>query len=787
MRALERKLWRDLWRLRGQALAIALVIASGVATYVISVSTLDSLRATQASFYRDYGFPDVFASLKRAPESMAGRIREIPGVDRAETRVVSPARLEVGTFREPIRALLVSIPDDGDPVLNRLFLRAGRRVDPRRDDEVMVGEAFAEGHGLRPGDGLAAIVNGRRSRLTVVGIVLSPEHVFQVGPGMVFPDSRRYGVLWMARTPLEAGAGLDGAFNDVTLALAPGADRRAVIERLDALLAPYGGRGACGREDQVSHKYLSEEFRQLGTMAAVFPVIFLGVAAFLLNIVVGRQVGLQREQIAVLKAFGYGNADIGLHYLGLVGLIVAGGVAAGLGAGAWLAHGLGNIYMRYYRFPYLEYLLRPSVAFTAAAVSAGAAFLGTLFSVGRAARLPPAEAMRAEPPATYRETLAERMGLKRVLSQPGRMIARHIGRRPVKSLLTVAGISMACAILMVGRFQEDAIEFMVDAQFRQSQREDISVSFVEPVSRKALHELRSLDGVGRVEVCRSVPVRLRFGHRSYRTEVLGLEAGGTLQRLLDAAARPIVLPPTGIVLTDRLGKVLGVRTGELLTVEALEGKRAVRDLPVRALVGQYFGMSAFMDLDSLNRFLREGDAISGAYLAADTSRWSGIFRELDGRPRVGGTVVRTDAIRNFYATMGDTLLIFTLVNTFLAGTIAFGVVYNSMRIALSERSRELASLRVLGYSRAEAAYILLGELAALTLAAIPPGFLIGWGLCAFMADLLKSDLYRIPLVLTPRTFAFSATVILGATLVSALAVRSRLNRLDLVAVLKTKE
>lgn len=787
MRTLDRKLLRDLLGLKGQAIAIAMVIVSGVATFVMSVSTLDSLRRTQEVYYREYRFADVFVSLKRAPEEVRSRIREIPGVDLVETRVEAAANLDLPDFPDPVRARLVSVPDDGNPLLNRLFLRKGRMVDPRRDDEVVVSEPFAKAHRFEPGDTFAAVIHGRKKNLTVAGIGLSPEQIYQVAPGSLFPDYKRYGVLWMARRSLATAYDMEGAFNDAALTLSPGASLPDVITRLDAMLARYGGLGAYGRKDQVSHRYLSEEFRQLGTLAAIFPAMFLGVAAFLLNVVLSRLVGTQREQIAALKAFGYANRDIGIHYAKLVALIALAGAAGGMGAGIWLGKGLGRIYMDFYSFPFLEYVLRPGKAATACLVSVAAALLGAMQAVRRAALLPPAEAMRPEPPERFRETAIERWGLKRLLSQPARMIARHIARRPVKSLLSIAGIALACAILMVGRFQEDALDFMVDVELRAARREDLTVAFVEPASREALHELRGIPGVEFAEPYRTVPVRLRAGHRTYRTSLQGIEPGARLYRLLDTDLRPVEMPPSGLLLTDQLGKILGVRPGDRLTVEALEGRRPVREADVAALVKQYVGVSAFMDLSALNRLMGEGHAISGAYLFTDKRYLPEIYRKLKGMPRIAGTAIREGEIRSFYDTLGETLLIYTFINTLLAATISFGVVYNSARIALSERSRELASLRVLGYTRGEISYILLGELGVITLAGIVPGFLVGRGLCGYIATNLASDLYRVPLILEPDTYAFAAAVVLASACVSGFAVRRRLDRLDLVAVLKTRE
>lgn len=786
MSALDRKMLRDLWRLRGQALAIALVIASGVATLVMSLSTLDSLRSTQHAYYTEQRFADVFASLKRAPERLRLRLEAIPGVEKVETRVIAAINVDVPDYPDPVTGLLVSIPDSGPPLINALYLRQGRLVEPGRDDEVIISDAFAEAHGMVPGDRLAVVINGRRKRLTVVGVALSPEHILQVKPDSFIPDFERYGIFWMGRTPLATAYDMDGAFNDAVLTLSANAREADVLERVDLLLEPYGGFGAYGRTDQLSHRYLSEEFKQLERMATMFPVIFLSVAAFLLNVVVGRLVSTQREEIAIIKAFGYTDRAIGWHYVKLIALIAAIGLAVGVVGGARFGQGISNMYMKFYRFPFLNYELEPHVVVWAALVCAGAALSGAMFAVRAAVRLAPAEAMRPMPPARYRETWIERLGFKRFLSQSGRMILRNLGRRPLKALLSVTGIAFSCGIVMMGSFG-DAFELLIDVHFGIAQREDLTVTFVEPTSSRALADLRGLPGVQYAQPFRAVPVRLRAGHRTYRTAIQGISPGGDLQRVLTAAYAPVALPPGGIVLTDYLADLLRVAPGDRLVVEVLEGPRPVRDVVVAGLVSQFIGVSAYMDLAALNRFMHEGHAISGAYLAVDSRLQPEIYETLKEAPRVSGLEARLNAMRNFRETMAEQVLTFAFFNTILATTIAFGVVYNTMRIALSERGRELASMRVLGLTRGEISFILLGELGALTLAAIPFGFVIGHGLTTYVMRSLATDLFRIPAVVEPRTYAFAATVVLASACVSGLIVRRRINHLDLVAVLKTRE
>ncbi|MBM3797172.1 MAG: ABC transporter permease [Acidobacteria bacterium] len=786
MQALDRKLFRDLWAVKGQVAAIAFVLAAGIATYVMASSTLGTLTSTQAELYRQFRFPDLFSALKRAPEPVAGRVAAILGVTAVESRVFAPANIELRGYSQPVSGQMVSLPA-GPPIFNLLHLRAGRLPEHGRDREAVISDGFAAAHKLAPGFTLAVTIAGRQRQLEIVGVVSTPEFIYQLAPGSIVPDFKTYCVIWMHRPQLEAAYNMTGAFNQVFATLSPGTRIEDAVNALDAVLRPYGGVGAHGRRDQVSHRYLSEEFKQLGVMATMFPTIFLSVAAFLLNVVIGRLMATQRGQIAILKAFGYTTTDMVVHFMKFTAIIVVLGLVLGVLGGAWLGRGLSLLYMDVYRFPYLHYSIPPRVILNSALISLGVSAVGTLFAVIRAAGEAPAVAMQPAPPGNFRMSIFERVGLGHFFSQPTRMIFRNLERRPVKSLLSGVGVAMSAAILVLGNFWGDAVDYMVLAQLRRAQTDDLTVTFIGPVSTRALYSLASLPGVTHVEPTRSVPARLRFAQRTYRAAVQGYEPGGVLRRLLDKNLEPVPIPDEGILLTDHLAKMLDITPGQMLTVELLEGSRAVRQIPVVGMVKEYIGVSAYMRRDTLNRFLREGDSITGAYLAADMAQSRTIFERLKAMPAVAGTTARMQMLKAFYETLAQQMLTFALINTILASTIAVGVVYNTVRIAMSERSRELASLRVLGYTRGEVSYILLGEIAVLVLFSIPFGLVMGYGLSAIMASTAQTELFRVPVVLEPSSYSYAALIVLASTILSALTVARQIKHLDLVEVLKARE
>ena len=785
--ALDRKLLRNLRELRGQVITIALVVACGIAAYVTMQSAYASLHYSKTAYYEKYRFGDVFAHCKRAPETVRHELEALPGVARADTRIVETAMLPVEGLPEPASANLVSLPGDAMPELNALFLYDGRTVEPGHTDEVVVLRTFAQAHGLEPGDRLPAVINGKKRNLRIVGTAASPEYVMAIAPGDITPDPKRFAVLWMDRSVLAAAFEMQGAFNDVVLQVQPGATLDGVLGGVDRVLEPYGGFGAMPRKRQISNATLDGELLQLESMATVVPVIFLGVAAFLLNVVLSRLVFLQRSQIAALKALGYADRAIGVHFLKLVSVIVLFGAVLGVTLGAWLGHGMTEFYGDFFHFPVLEYRLEARVVLVSVVISLVAAVVGALATVQRIANLPPAEAMRPPPPASYKPTLVERLGLFSLLDPAERMIVREIQRRPLRLALSSLGIAMSVGIVVVGQFWGDAMDFLIDVQFERAMREDMNVTFAEPIEERALRDLAHVPGVLAVEGMREVPVRFRNGFRYRDSALIGYAEGNELRRVLDKMGNPVALPVEGVLLTNKLAEILDVEPGDSVEVELREGDRKTRTIPVAGLVDEAFGLQGHMNKAALHHVLREEALVTSAQLEVDSLRGDETRARLKEMPKVV-SVTRVDNLRSRFSDQSQAMIMaFTIVLTLFAAAIAIGVVYNNARISLSMRSRDLASLRVLGFTRTEISAILLGELGIQILLAIPVGLVIGTYLATAMMQTVDPETYRFPVIISAKSYAFAALVALAAGLVSGLMVRRKLDKLDLIGVLKTRE
>jgi len=789
LNALDTKVLRDALRMGGQLAAIALVIACGLGLYLGMRTVMHSLESARAAYYARSRFADVFASLRRAPEQVAEELRTISGVQRLQTRVVASVTLDVTGMPEAITGRLVSLPERKRPETNDIELRSGRWPRPGRASEVLLNEAFAKAHGIGAGDSLGAVLNGRWQRLHVVGTALSPEYTYALGPGMLFPDDRRFGVIWMGREALAAAFDLQQSFNDVSLQLGRDASLDAVIARVDAILARYGGTGAIRRADQQAAFFVENELRQLRTFGTLVPAVFLCVAAFLLHIVIGRIVAGQREQIAALKALGYRDREVGLHYAKLVGCVMAVGVALGCTVAAWLGSAMTGLYAEFYHFPELPYRMSAREIVQGVALTVTAALLGASLAIRSTIRLAPAEAMRPLAPARYRATLLERLGLDRLVPPAARMVLRELERRPLRALLSVAGIAAAVALLVLSTFSYGAVERLMNVQFGLSQREGVQLSLFEPRDVAALAELEHLPGVLHAEPLRSVPVRLRAGPRARSAARTGFRGDTTLHALLDVELARIAIPRDGLVLSRKLAQSLGVCAGDRVRVEVLQGERPQRFVRVARIAETFVGLAAYMDLEALSRFLGETPSLSGAWLSVDEARLPELHAAIKQTPLVAGIQSRAVSLRTLRQIIDENLGTSVAISTGFALVMAFGVLYNAARITLAERQRELASLRVLGFRRREVGAILLGELALLTAVALPLGLLLGRTLATLLVQSpgFDSEQFRLPLVITSATYAGAVTTVLVAALASGWNAWRRLDRIDIVEVLKTRD
>ncbi|QQR91283.1 MAG: FtsX-like permease family protein [Myxococcales bacterium] len=633
VKAIDRKLIRDCRRLIGQIASIALVVASGVASYCAVQSTYRSLQQSRREYYSRFAFADAFLSLKRAPEQLKESFDRLAGVSFSDTRVVELASLPMPGMDEPASASLVSLPEHGQATINRVHIKDGH-YPAVGSDEVLLFETFAKAHHLKTGDHLSVVLRGMKRELRIAGLAMSPEFLFPMSPTEMMPDEKRFAVLWMRRDALAAMSDMRGAFNDVVFRLGQGVDRDALKGKVDRLTERYGGFGLYYRDKQISNKYLEQELEQLRGMATVVPTIFLLVAAFLLNMVLSRLVATQRAQIATLRALGYGVWQLLRHYLLFVLLVVTLGSLAGVLVGAWLGYELTNLYSHYFHFPALRFSLGTDLVLLSVWVSLLAGTVGALSAVWKVIQLPPAEAMRPAAPTRYRRRFWDYISVLLMLNQSSRMVIRELSRRPWRTLFSTAAIASAIAISVAGRFSYDAIYFLMDQYFPSYLREDVTVTFSEPASKDALDYIRAIPGVQQVEGSRALAARFRSKHYLREAVVYSVGKRDTLRPVLAWPIEEKHIPAHGIVLGRKLAEILHVQLGQSVALEVLEGDRQKFEVQVSAYVNDLIGLQAYIDQQVLARLLDERPRYSGASLLINQSQYKEVMSDLKAIPGV---------------------------------------------------------------------------------------------------------------------------------------------------------
>jgi len=784
--ALDRKMLRDLRRIWAQVLAIALVLGCGIMVLVGAQATQSTLLQTQAAYYERHRFADVFAGARRAPADIVQAAAQISGVAQAEGRIGFQAVLDIDGMSEAATGRIISLPAGG-PDLNLPLVRRGRLPDPDRAEEVALSEPFAEAHDLVPGSRFRGVLNGQLRELVVTGWVLSPEFIYTIPPGAMMPDDRRFGLIWMTGQAAAAAMDMSGAVNEIALRLTRDADERAVIAALDALLAPYGGTGAHGRDRQVSHAFLDGELQHLGVMASYMPPIFLVVAAFLVNMVLGRLVTLERSQIGLLKALGYDRGQIAAHYLKLALLIGVIGVIAGWVFGWWIADAMIGLYGDFFRFPFILRDWGAGALIVSALVGMATAVIGALRAVSGALRLPPAEAMQPAAPPRFLRGRADRALSSFGFRQTTMMIFRSVLRWPGRAAITLFGVAASVGVLVMSYFMFDAVDRLADSVFQQANRQHVTLARASARPETAVRDAMGLPGVVAAEGAFAIPARAVNGHRERLTALQAHFGSPTLARLVDDMGRVVTPPPNGLVLPEMLARALDLRAGDRLRLEMLVPPRTVLVLPVAEIIPQGMGQEAHVSAVTLFAAMDSAPMVNTLHLAVRPDQLDALNATIKQTPAVAGVSDWAEVRRQFDASLSENLLTSVAIYTVIGVLIAVGVVYNAARIQLSERGHELASLRVLGFSRAEVGYVLVGEMILLTLIAIPFGWALGYVLANGLVGAMSTDMFQIPFHITRRTFALAAVAVFIAALGSVLLVRRRLDRVDLATALKARE
>ena len=792
MSILKRKLRRDLFAAKGMLLAIVSIIALGTSNFVAMVCSYQNLTRAQQSYYADCFMADFWVNVKKVPIAELQRLKEIPGIDRLRPRIVFEATADIPGELKPVSGKIVSMPRQPSGEINGLTIRSGSYFSGRKGPEVILNEDFAEHHNLQPGDRLHLLLNNRRQELVVVGTAISAEFVYLLGPGGLVPDPSGYGIFYVQDDYAEDIFDFQEACNEIVGLLRRDSHVRVarVLEQIENELEPFGVLDTIPRERQTSNWFLTSEIEGLKVTATVLPSVFLGVAALILNVLMTRLVEQQRTVVGTLKALGYSNREVSLHYLGFgLAVGVAGGLL-GIAAGIGLAELLTMVYREYYIFPQLINQPGPVPLLSGMAMSLLFALAGTIRGVRAVMRLSPAEAMRAKPPVRGRTILLEHWTwFWRKLDFRWHMVLRDLERNRMRTFVGIVSSSVGAALLVVSFVSWDSMNELVEFQYEKVLTSDFDLTFKEDQHYGAVLEAKRFPGVDEVEPLFVMPCKYRNGHYKKQGAIMGILPNARMTVPRDIDGNPVSVPTNGVMLSRKMADMLDVQAGHLLTIEPVRGDRRPRQIVVSRVIDSYLGMMAYADWAYLNHLFGEEGAISSLQLkvSPDPAETAAFYRTIKQLPAIQSVAAIREQKEQLSDVLIEQMLASLVVVIIFAGLIYLGSILNSSLISLAERKREIATFRVLGFTTQEVGSIFFRESLCVNVAGTLCGLPLGYLLSRGMISLYDTELFRLPMLLSWQSCAITVCLGVAFTGIAHLPVRRAIRKLDWLDALNVRE
>jgi putative ABC transport system permease protein len=788
---LDRKLLREVRGSGALLLAITTIMAVGVMCFIYMRTAYYNLSLAKFRYYAQCRMADFWIEVKKVPLADVERIAELPGVTGIRPRIQFFATVDLERVRTPLNGLVLSLPDRREAMINDIVIQSGGYFTDRKDAEVIVNSAFARRHRIHPGQTIHLLLNNRRQELQVVGTAISSEFVYLVSPGSIAPDPEHFGVFYLKRSFAEEVFDFEGAANQVVGTLDPAHRERPteILRRMEVMLEPYGVNTSYGVRTQASNQFLSDEIRGLGVFSTIMPTIFLGVAALVLNLLMVRLIDQQRLTIGTLKAIGYGDAQIFVHYTKFAMALGFFAALVGMGLGYGMSHMVTNIYKMFYEFPNLENQVFPGTYAGGLGVAMACAVVGSLQAARAALRLNPAEAMRPKPPVQGGAIWLERFPrLWHRLSFGWRLVLRNVFRNRLRSAVGVFSTALGAGLLVCGFILASAIAYLINFQFQLVTKSDVDLRFKDERGRPALLEAAALPGVELAEPQFDVSCTFINGPHRRRGGISGLVPDGRLTIPRDLEGRAIRIPPVGLAMSRKLAEILHLARGDLVTVLPTRGLREELRVPVAELSDSYIGLAVYADIRYLSRLMGEELAVTGVQLAVDDDALSrdSLYREIKQLPAVQSVNIRGDVIRNLEFIV-ETQRIFIFFVVLFAGVIFFSTLLNSSLIGLAERRREVATLRVLGYNELQVGGLFLRESLVLNSLGTLLGLPLGYSLALVLSRVYDTETFRFPLVSPPWVWFAAVGMAIVFALVAHAVVQWSVHRLDWLDASKTKE
>ncbi|MBK5252349.1 MAG: FtsX-like permease family protein [Peptostreptococcaceae bacterium] len=781
MKKFNLRLFRHIWEAKGQFIAVSMVVAVGIMTYVaISLAVLD-LQVGVEQYYKMNNFQDVSVELTKINEAGLERIRRMPRVEAVQGRVFYRTPLKVEDKDEKVNVGISSIPEAENRINDLYILDGGWIQDERRD--VLVLEQFAEARGIKVGDVVHPQIGGKEYELDVRGIVGSPEYIYLMEDEQnLLPQPSKYGIFYVSEEFAQQAFGYSKSYNEVLIKLKNPEEDGIFKDELEKVLERYGVRRIVRREDHVSNRVVSEEIRGARQMAKAIPLVFLGVAAAIIAIMISRMVKNDRTSIGVLKAIGYSNRDILLHYTEHAFIIGAIGSIIGVLAGYLFSGPMANMYQEYYRIPFKVRIFSWTYLGMGFVLSAIYCIGAGLWGARSVLKIAPAESMRPEPPKKIGKTYIQRVTfIWKHISFSWKVVWRNVFRSRKRFVFLSVGIAVTFAVALMPAHMLNVFEAMFYDQYGEFMRMDYEIAYTQPLSERSVMEISELVDVSEIEGKIEFPFEIENGWKSKVVSVIGLKPDTVFYHLTDSDGGELSLSPNGILVSEPMAYILDLEKGDFVNVKNfIPFKDDVR-LRVDGVVKQKLGLNAYMDIGFMQKYLMDDEMITGVMLNS-TDKVKEKMEDVTNISSVNSIVDLRNIFKDFTKLTYASLSVYA----FFAGILGFAIVYNSTMMSISERRLEFSSLRIMGFSKKEINRIVLKENLIMTAFGIVLGIPLGRWLMRLMETSFQTEFYSMTAPIEMNSYIYAAVLTVFYVLIAQYFSSLKIKKLDFIEALKNR-
>lgn len=787
-----KKFYRDISESKGQFVSVLAVVIVGVMFYTGLNSTMENLSKSSSKYYQDYRMGDLWCSLYRAPDSIVRSIEEVPGVKKATGRVIQDARISLKSGEAVVR--LISMPDQKKAVVNDIIMKSGSYFSSDANNQCIVSEDFLKANDLSIGQVIEPIINGDKVKLKIIGSAKSPEYAYELKDGdQTFPDPEKFGVVYVKKSYFQMVVDFKDSVNDISLQLNDPDTYKKVKDDLEKILKPYGLISIIERKNWVSYAAFDSDISSLKSMSSVFPMFFFVVSAVIIYITMTRMIENQRTQMGALKALGYSNLHILLHYQTYPILVgVLGSIIGSLLGVFVVGKGLIGIFNDIYNLPLEKMVVHGDLVLPAALLALFFCVAAGYNACRKELALVPSQSMRQKPPAAGKKMLLENIKfLWKAMNFSWKIILRNLFRYKRRSAMASVGVIFSMALILVALGLNNSVHDMIKVQFSQIQKYDLKISFSKILDADDLNFIEGIDNIKSVEPVMETGMEITNGWRKKDVGLIALDSNSNLFGVLDKDGKPVAIPQEGILLPERLMDTLLLQTGEKAYVRFYyPGKNEDKDkkqVAVKGVISPYTGQSAVCSTEYLKYLLQEGLIVNAAYIKLENpENLNQTVNKLKDILTISTVQSKSEAEENYQKTTGstNTVIAFMLIG---AGILAFTVIYNITNINIFERRREIATLSVLGFTAGELKSLVLNENYFVSAFGIITGMPLGKYLLELLTKMQETDNMQMPAVLNNSSYLIAVLMVAIFTIMANVLLTKKILSINMVESLKSTE